>query len=49
MRRELDGHAQIGRMGRPNEIATSILFLTSGDSPFVVGGVLTADGGTTAW
>lgn len=49
MRRELDGRAPIGRMGRPDEIARAILFLASDDSAFVVGSVLTADGGTTAW
>lgn len=49
MRRDLDGRAPIGRMGRPDEIAKAILFLASDDSTFVVGSVLTADGGTTAW
>lgn len=49
MRRELDGRAPLGRMGRPEEIARAILFLASDESSFVVGSVLTADGGTTAW
>lgn len=49
MRRELDGRAPLGRMGRPEEIARAILFLASDDSAFVVGSTLVADGGTTAW
>lgn len=49
MRRELDGRAPMGRMGRPEEIAEAILWLASDRSSFATGSILTADGGTTAW
>jgi NAD(P)-dependent dehydrogenase (short-subunit alcohol dehydrogenase family) len=38
----------IGRLGTPEEIATVALFLASGDSSFLTGSVLTADGGMTS-
>jgi NAD(P)-dependent dehydrogenase (short-subunit alcohol dehydrogenase family) len=37
----------IGRIGTPEEIARAALFLTSDESSFVTGAVLTADGGMT--
>jgi NAD(P)-dependent dehydrogenase (short-subunit alcohol dehydrogenase family) len=37
-----------GKMGRPEEIATVALFLTSDDSSYVNGQELVTDGGTTA-
>ena len=37
----------IGRIGVPEEIARTALFLASGESSFVTGAVITADGGMT--
>lgn len=36
----------LGRLGRPEEIATTALFLASGDSSFITGTELFVDGGT---
>ena len=38
----------IGRLGTPEEIAAVALFLAGGDSSFLTGSVITADGGMTA-
>jgi NAD(P)-dependent dehydrogenase (short-subunit alcohol dehydrogenase family) len=38
----------LGRTGRPEEIATAILFISSDAASFVTGQILTADGGKTA-
>jgi NAD(P)-dependent dehydrogenase (short-subunit alcohol dehydrogenase family) len=37
----------IGRMGRPEEIAAAVLWLSSGESSFAVGHALVVDGGQT--
>lgn len=45
----VSGAANMPRMGEPNEIAATALFLASSDSSFVNGSVVTADGGWTAY
>lgn len=39
----------VGRWGRPDEIARAALFLASDAGSFMVGSVMVADGGATAW
>jgi NAD(P)-dependent dehydrogenase (short-subunit alcohol dehydrogenase family) len=38
----------IGRMGQPNEIASAVLWLCSDQASFVVGSILSVDGGYVA-
>ena len=38
----------MGRFGKPEEIASAVLFLASSDSSFVTGHLLLVDGGHTA-
>nr|WP_119611829.1 SDR family oxidoreductase [Streptomyces acidiscabies] len=49
LRASLDGRAPVGRMAEPEEIADAIVWLASEESGFVVGSVLTVDGGTSIW
>jgi NAD(P)-dependent dehydrogenase (short-subunit alcohol dehydrogenase family) len=45
----LEARAPMARMGQPNEIASIILWLASGQASFATGAVFTVDGGMTAW
>ena len=48
IRGELSGRQPIGRLGRPDEIASLALYLCSSEAGFVNGSVVTIDGGWTA-
>jgi len=48
VRGELNQRQPIGRLGRPDEIAHLILYLSSAEAEFVTGSVITIDGGWTA-
>ena len=48
VRAEVHARQPIGRMGKPEEIAHMILYLSSDEAEFVTGSILTIDGGWTA-
>ena len=48
VRAELNQRQPVGRMGRPEEIASLALYLSAKESDFVNGSVITIDGGLTA-
>ena len=48
LRRGIEALHPLGRLGRPEEIASGILFLASDESSFVTGSELVIDGGYTA-
>ena len=48
VRQELNHRQPIGRLGRPEEIASLALYLSSKEAEFINGSVITIDGGWTA-
>jgi 2-keto-3-deoxy-L-fuconate dehydrogenase len=48
VRQQLHARQPVGRMGRPDEIATAALYLASDEAAFVTGSALVIDGGWTA-
>jgi 2-keto-3-deoxy-L-fuconate dehydrogenase len=48
VRQQVHARQPIGRMGRPEEIATAALYLASDEAAFVTGSALVIDGGWTA-
>ena len=49
MYRHWIGGTPMGRMGRPDEIASVILFLASDAASLMTGSIVLADGGYTCW
>lgn len=43
------GKVMLGRLGKPEEVAATALFLASDESSFITGTDIRVDGGTTAW
>ena len=43
------GKIMPGRMGQPEEVAATAVFLASDESSFITGTDIKVDGGTTAW
>jgi len=48
VRAELRARQPIGRLGRPDEIASMVRYLTSSEAAFISGSIFTIDGGWTA-
>ena len=48
VRAELNQRQPVGRLGRPEEIASMVLYLCSPEAEFVTGSVIAIDGGWTA-
>ena len=46
-RERVIGQEPVGRMGRPEEIASAVMWLCSDDAAFTVGHALVVDGGQT--
>lgn len=48
MREQLKGRQPVGRLGRPDEVASMVRYLCSREADFMQGSVVTLDGGWTA-
>jgi NAD(P)-dependent dehydrogenase (short-subunit alcohol dehydrogenase family) len=48
MRAELRARQPVGRLGRPEEVASAVRYLASDEAAFISGSLLTIDGGWTA-
>jgi len=48
MRTELRARQPVGRLGRPEEVASLVRYLASDEAAFVNGSLMTIDGGWTA-
>ena len=48
MRAELRARQPVGRLGRPEEVASAVRYLASDEAAFVSGSLLIIDGGWTA-
>jgi len=43
------GKVMLGRLGKPEEVAATAVFLASDESSFITGTDIRVDGGTTVW
>ena len=48
IRERLKLHIPIGRVGEPEDIAATVMFLASEAAGFITGAIIPVDGGTTA-
>ncbi|HUU06815.1 MAG TPA: glucose 1-dehydrogenase [Thermoplasmata archaeon] len=46
-RKEISDYHPIGRLGRPSEVANTVVFLASDDASFITGAAVSVDGGYT--
>jgi NAD(P)-dependent dehydrogenase (short-subunit alcohol dehydrogenase family) len=47
-KKQMEGHEPIGRLGKPEEIASAVLYMSSDKAAFMVGHAMVVDGGQTA-